>query len=325
MSPPLLDKALGKAETFLKTYFPPKLRGAEDPAIAQLRFFAIRGFPKSGTNWLSSLMNLHPLVFSSGEFGFSRLAESRDYIDQQLPWTVCNTPGMRGRLDAAFEEMIKSLMVDNARVRNAALADKLWIGDKTPSQAYPPVIKNSKCLYIVRDVRDVTVSRAYHLLRVRGVWGLKAFPKMMEKMEKFDGNLQYFKDNPHHLLDDTSWVKSNIQGWVKNVSQVIGDDTDNLKHTYPSYHVQVVRYEDLHTHVEVERDRCYRFLGLDPSQALSLDSGKIKTSPGFANERPQEFYRKGVVGDWKNYFNDALAALVMEEAGTILKKLGYLN
>lgn len=315
---------LQKVRSRIKKHFPPHLKGGYDPEIDRLNFFSIRGFPKSGTNWLSNLMNLHPQIFSSGEFGFTKLSEARDYFQDNLTWTVCNSTPMAGRLDSAFENMIKGLMLDNAKI-NSTILTKTWLGDKTPSRAYPPTIANSKCLYVIRDVRDVTVSRAYHLLRVKGVWGLKDFPKMLEKMERFDGNLQYFKDNPSKLLDDYDWVRDNARVWAENVEQVVGDTSFHWQKRYPMYVVKPVYYERLHTDVESERALCYEFLGIDPAQALPLDSGFFKTSPGFNSERPQAFYRKGSVGDWQNYFNDALENIVLEEAGNALRQSGYLG
>jgi hypothetical protein len=292
--------------------------------IDRLQFFAVRGFPKSGTNWLSNLLNLHPHIFSSGEYGFSKFSEARDHIKEKTVWTVCNSAPMKGRLDSAFENMIKGLMVDNARI-HGSLANKVWLGDKTPGKAYPPAIGQSKCLYIIRDVRDVTVSRAYHLLRVKGTWSLSDFPKMMKKMEDFSENLQHFRENPDQLLDDLDWVRDNVRCWARNVEQVLGAESVDRQRRYPNYLVKVVHYEDLHANIETERTQCYRFLGLDPEKALPLNSGAIQTSPGFRSEQAQSFYRKGAVGDWKNYFNDTLQEIMFEEAGELLKNAGYLK
>lgn len=290
---------------------------------SNLDFFAIRGFPKSGTNWLGNLMALHPEVCITGEWGFLKLAEGRDHILQTGTWTASHAPHMTGALDIAFERMIKDLMTRNAASKNPFARIKC-ICDKTPAKAYPPTIKNSKCLFIVRDVRDVIVSRAYHLLRVEGDWGLKSSAKMMQNLKNYGDNLQYFKEHPEELLQDLDWVRDNAKLWVLAVEQVLDAESLGLSQLYPNYNIEIIRYEDLHRDVEAERRRCYTFLGLDPKKARPLDSGPIKTSPGFATERPQEFYRKGTIGDWKNYFHEATIQVVMEEAGSVLERLNYL-
>ena len=292
--------------------------------LGQPSFFSIRGFPKSGTNWLSNLMNLHPAVFSSGEWGFTHLAEAREHILKIAGWSVLNGPYMQGHLDTDFESMIAKLMIKHASSKCSFRRIK-YLGDKTPGVAYPPVIKKSKCLYIVRDVRDVTVSRAYHLLRVNRRYVLNRFPVMSKKQEEYGGNLQYFKDHPGQLLDDLDWVRDTTQEWVKHIGQVLEAKNNGFAECFPDYEVKIVHYEKLHASVKAERDDCYRFLGLEPNKALPLDSGPVKTSPGFSSEDPQKFYRKGVVGDWKNYSSKAVEEIVLEEAGSILKRLGYVD
>jgi hypothetical protein len=40
-------------------------------------------------------------------------------------------------------------------------------------------------------------------------------------------------------------------------------------------------------------------------------------------ENSSSFFRKGVSGDWRNYFNDEITALFKEEAGQLLIDAGY--
>lgn len=267
-------------------------------------------------------MKLHPEIGVTGEWGFSRLAEGREHILQTATWTACHSPHMAGSLDTAFERMIKKLMIEQASSKLLFSRIKC-LGDKTPSKAYPPVIKKSKCLYIIRDIRDVIVSRAYHLLRVDGTWGLKSSPEMMQKLEAYGDNLQYFKDHPEQLLQDIDWVRDNAKIWARAVEQVLDAEEQGLTQLYPNYSVKIVRYENLHRDIETERKDCYTFLGVDPQKSLPLDSGPTKTSPGFDTERPQAFYRKGIIGDWKTYFSEAATQAVLAEAGHLLERLGY--
>jgi hypothetical protein len=66
----------------------------------------------------------------------------------------------------------------------------------------------------------------------------------------------------------------------------------------------------------------YRFLGLDPAEARPL-SEKSRTVPGFGREDPSSFYRKGEVGDWKNYATDDFRRWFKDEAGEMLVAMGY--
>jgi hypothetical protein len=48
-----------------------------------------------------------------------------------------------------------------------------------------------------------------------------------------------------------------------------------------------------------------------------------KLLPGFEQERPNEFFRKGAVGDWRNYFDDRARQWFKFEVQDELKIQGY--
>lgn len=287
---------------------------------SDFKYAAVRGFPKSGTNWLANVLNLHPEIFFDGEFGFRDMTAGREKVENQLKWTVCHAPHMRGTLEEAFDAMVARILLENARVKTSLKGVK-WLGDKTPDPAYPPTISNSVCFYMIRDVRDVTVSRAYHLLRVNGTWALEQFPKMQEKVAKHGEDLAYFRHHPQELLDDLDWVRDNAKDWATAVSAAMSQDPAQ----YPNYRVVTVFYEQMHERLEELRFQWYRTLDLDPQRARPIDFGSQKTSPGLREERPQEFYRKGQIGDWRNYFSDDVLAVVLEEAGETMAQLGYTS
>jgi len=83
----------------------------------------------------------------------------------------------------------------------------------------------------------------------------------------------------------------------------------------------VIKYEDLHADVKAEREKLFLFLGVKPNLAAKI-KGHLK--PGFGEERPNEFLRKGTVGDWKNYFTDQTKVWFKEEAGEELRLQGYV-
>lgn len=286
----------------------------------KFHYCAIRGFPKSGTNWVGNLLRLHPGIFVGGEYAFGGLARSRDEILTDLYWTQFSGPVMREVFKDQFSQMIRELMIWDAG-NHMPLVGVRWICDQTPSRVNPIILDDQRIIYVVRDIRDVIVSRAYHLLRVNGTWGLQDFPRMHAKVEKYQGNLKFFTENPELLLDDPDWVMTNAASWAGHVKEALELRDEFEKSGSPE--LMVIKYEDLHADIESSRESMYRFLELDPTDAKALDSGKVKTTPGFEKEQPQQFYRKGAIGDWKNYFNEELNEVVQGEAGEILNTLSY--
>ena len=47
--------------------------------------------------------------------------------------------------------------------------------------------------------------------------------------------------------------------------------------------------------------------------------------PGFEQEKPEKFLRKGIVGDWRNYFTPRVQGIFNEHAGDTLINLGYVD
>ena len=66
----------------------------------------------------------------------------------------------------------------------------------------------------------------------------------------------------------------------------------------------------------------YEFLDVDPALA---DSVPDRLQPGIDEERPNEFNRKGQIGDWKNYVNDQVRDWINAEAGEELRRQGYID
>ena len=67
-------------------------KAAAEPRVEH-SFFFVRGHPRSGTNWVGALLNLHPQVNCFGEFHFEDI---RNAIDaQQAHLKVATEPGDR--------------------------------------------------------------------------------------------------------------------------------------------------------------------------------------------------------------------------------------
>ena len=84
--------------------------------------------------------------------------------------------------------------------------------------------------------------------------------------------------------------------------------------------VYLVRYETLLQDFENEKNRLFQFLGVDPGEAKPVDE---LTTPSFEKEDLGSHYRKGIKGDWQNYFTEDTCEFFKKAAGQALVDMGY--
>ncbi len=271
------------------------------------KYFCIRGFMKSGTNWLGSLMNSHESISVNGEFHFQHLVSPLNVlVKKHVSGYSKIVPGVRQE----FQTFLKKVMLQ------AADPTATLIGDRTPHTIAPVTLKDAKYISIVRDGRDVLVSRIFHLFNNPKTYRLFDKVSSLKKLlESFQENPWFFNENPATLLNHERTVRDSCRLW-RNHMEV----DRNAIRNHPDLEVKFVRYEDLHADTEGKRKELFEFLEVDPKRCADLD-GVLK--PGFKAEKPDQFLRKGAVGDWKNYFNPKVAAWFKEEAGEELITQGY--
>ncbi len=159
--------------------------------------------------------------------------------------------------------------------------------------------------YVVlyRDLRDVAVSHYFYVRRTP--W----HPEYEEYASRsVEDGLRHFG---HTLLPDfVDW----IQSWRER------------RHSELSVEL---RYEDLLENTEEEFRNVASHFELDSShstiQEIISEHRFDKMSDGRARGEQSQysFVRKGVAGDWKNYFTPELESLFKEKAGELLVNLKY--
>ena len=275
----------------------------------QKRFFCVRGFMKSGTNWLGSLLSSHREIDCVGEFHWQEHVAPMNRAVKNVP-IYQGDPKLAKHARDQFEIYIKRMLVSKAEPKA-----KL-IGDRTPHTIEPIVLRGTPHISIVRDGRDVLVSRAFHLYnRPESHRLFERFPELNDVYEKFRDDPWFFKNNPDQLLGNETMVRESSRWWREHLEK----DRAAVE-KFPHLPVRFVNYEALHADVEAERAKLFEFLGVKPKKAAKIE-GCLK--PGFSEERPNEFLRKGTVGDWKNYFTDDVKAWFKDTAGEELQRQGY--
>jgi hypothetical protein len=285
-------------------------------------FFFVRGHPRSGTNWVGALLNLHPNINCFGEFHFEDIRNAIDN-QQSQPWQITAREPLKTVMDRCFEDMVKKAILTLVERKPEAY----WVGDRTP-RGLRVFVEGAPHFLIIRDGRDCLVSWTFHVLRMRPhvldvVVPAELRPEFNRLYERFQADKEHFSRHPHELLSDEGWVRlvaGRWAGWMRADLEAIRRVEANDRGARCP--LMVIRYEELHADTEGGRRKMYEFLGEDPEQARPL-SGETRTAPGFEKEDPQSFWRHGQVGDWKTYASDDFKRWFKESAGEVLVELKY--
>jgi hypothetical protein len=284
------------------------------------KFFFLCGCWRSGTHWVARVLNLHPEVNIVGEFHFNHmltaLARFTATDGGVGGWYQGHKPYLAEIAAESVQTLIRRSLYGAACKRRTAV----WLGDHSP-RYLEPALPGAPNVLVVRDGRDVLVSQAFHSLRARRIdWFRPAFRPFAGKyIAEFQANPDAFKGAPRGFLTEEVWVRAQAKDWA---SQVRHDLAAKARLSAEGTPVHMVRYEDLHRFFEPQRAALYRFLGLDPALA-EAPSEETKTLPGFRKETLTSDNRKGIVGDWMNYFDERVRRVFREEAGEMLVELGY--
>jgi hypothetical protein len=270
------------------------------------KLFFLRGHMRSGTNWVGALLNLHPRVYCKGEYHFERLAEPFE------TWARYHEHRETGAdVVAASRECLQDTVRRCLAARIPTKPDADWQGDRTP-HVIDRLLPGAPTVYVLRDGRDVVVSRLFHTIRaghVPGPGGINARGRFRDA--------EHYAEHPTELLADEEITRFMARSWAESVARdagaIRGEQDDVL----------LVRYESLRAEPETGRGEMYRFFGLDPAQAEPLNE-KDKTTPGFdRGEDASSFYRAGVAGGWRKYFTPDATRWFKEEAHDALTLGGY--
>lgn len=301
------------------------------------RFAFVVGHYKSGSTWLINMLSLHPAVRGLAETHVLRYSEScadfrqcTDILFRKVAWSggglrnlprhwlvefirplrarwksllpPADRPATRLDLSLSQQRSLRSCLLaskspDDYCLRFfCTLHDQLrperFLIEKTPTNIFNvPRIKHvfpqAKCIAVYRDGRDVAVSD------------------------------RFFTRNEHHR--EKPLRESAIQ-WCKAM---------RAQQEYcDSFDVLTVSYEAMLDDPYHAARRLLHYLRLPDDDSIvenmvRRSSFEFTTGRRRGEERTTTFYRKGVAGDWRNYFTDEDKRTFRETAGDLLVHLGY--
>ncbi len=303
-------------------------------------FFFLVGCMKSGTTWLMDVLDSHPDVCCQGEL---HPIESLDSPLTSPPPTLESVAAHAEALhrwwampNSAWNEPFRSsgvlaqahrdLDVDLVRffsewtmmrfVMATGRDVPKAIGDKSPSHTrflpqkirrffgpYEPVV-----LHLVRDPRDVLVSRWFHVRKLqwagsrdfghgfRSAADRAACERLMKFPDRPTRKGERFVTNPNFLEDV-------LREW-SDVNETLAASGPQF---FGSNYVRV-RYEDLRSDLEGSLAVILRTLGVDasPERVRTMR----ESSDAARKARKTATFRKGVVGGWRRHLSpEELAAI----------------
>ena len=307
--PPSAQRLFAEADNWIGNRWTIDVRGRTH------KFFFISGPYKSGTHWVQHILNLHPKVIVKGEFHFDSLW--RGYHELvTVPWFLSSKDQLPDVATETVQDLVRRMMYAQTRDKPEAT----WIGDRTP-RALQEFLPGAPNIAIRRDGRDVMVSWNFHHLRVKFPDRfLPRFRDLAVKMcPEFQADPHKYEQRGMGFLYDEDWFRFHARLWAETVLSQIYQVPGLIAAGTPVFEI---RYEDLWHDVHTHAAKLYRFLDLNPSQAAPL-SRESKTLRGFDSPSPLKFLRKGVIGEWREYFDENLSRWFKEEAGEALVAAGY--
>jgi Sulfotransferase domain. len=194
----------------------------------------------------------------------------------------------------------------------------LSLTSKCIQHSHLPGPTRYKTVLVVRDVRDVLTSAYFHFL--------------MASEEKDPFLLSKWKEimkgcNVEDVIDTmpTFIKKFHEEFEVSRIKINWSSHTESYLNT--SGNIFIVKYEDMLDRPQEILETSLSWLGYvstsNLNQIIENYSFKSQTSRKQGDEDRTAFLRKGIAGDWKNYFNQEAIDLVNSLYGSTMIKLEY--
>ncbi len=275
------------------------------------KLYWLASYPKSGNSWMRILLTNY---LADGDepadinrLGAGRITSARQVFDDNVGVEASDLtqdemeryrPAVYDRISVQADEPI-FIRIHDAVTRTPG-------GHLTLSKA-----ASAGVIYLLRNPLDIAVPLAHHKS--------SSVAKMVTKMG--DPTFHFVEAPMHHpLVQRLSTWSGHVTSWVDE----------------PGLRVLVVRYEDLHDDALGAFADLIRFCGLDDDPARiakAVDFSRFERTKaqeethGYAgkSERASSFFRKGVVGSWRESLTPDLVDRLIADHGDVMRRFGYLD
>lgn len=287
--------------------------------------------PRSGTTWVSKMLNSHPNVYCVERrlFGdYADFVEDKGIINPRLRVTldkyVSSLLLHHAIPQSEKQKLLKSIIKAIIKQERKYSGKKILIDKITPYLNTSNLVleqinhffPSAKIIYLVRDGRDVLTSGVFH-------WFNKQ-PKGA-KLNEFELKRRELFLNNKGIKMNRFFQDSEIEQWANEWVQPI-KTINKAKNTHE---VKVVYYEDLLNNTEEVLSEVLSFVSAKKTASIlnkSIEASSFKAMTEGreqGNAKHDAHIRKGVSGDWKSYFTYEDGGLFHEIAGDELIEYGY--
>ncbi len=304
-----------------------------DLSIASLpqpkQIFFIVGHPKSGTTWMSLLLNNHPEITCKFEGHFFERTDEYNNLTKALQESELLQSWFERKFNKWVynkdqEILIFVKLITNFYLqREIFLNNKYIVGDKSPSYNLKKIYNifpKAKIIHVIRDGRDVAISMAYH--RSEETERYMTF-EMAKELDLAIENSKLINQNLNLPLN---YLKKIAKTWSEEVSIGRMEGQKYFKSQYLE-----IKYEDLQFSSEKTLMKVLQFLEANDSEKTIKEClekasfAKLSGGRKIGQEDPKSFFRKGIVGDWKNILTKEQLEVFYTITEDILLEFNYLE
>jgi hypothetical protein len=247
----------------------------------------ITGYPKSGTTWMQQIVRL---IRNNG------VHEDR-IIAEAVPWPEASTGIHMGDSNASTDTFCGTVAID-------AMPRPRTFKSHFPYDYFPPGRPNTtpcKYIYVTRNPKDAAVS--LYCMLSQAYWTSMTWDTFWADRKKHC----YFGNYFDHVL---SWWPHRED---KNVLFVKYED---MKKDLPAAVAKVASFID----ADVSADTVARIVSMASFEKMKADkSANFSWDKTYDKDGEPTFLRKGIVGDWKNFFTMEQSAEMDEICARRLK------
>ncbi len=252
----------------------------------------IAGLPKSGTTWLEKL-----------------ISEIPGYI--QLEGSFLRN--FKGWKNLEHKHGINQKMINSAPIHKYSFLKRHTHYDAK----YIQILKDAgvKPTILIRDIRDMMISRYWHILSEPTHWQYKEISSLPFD-EGFEKSLfGTFKGEPV-IIYFVRWINDWIEYINKNPNDTI-----------------LIKYEEMKNDINFTLTKFFHFYGIQYSK-MEINNIVLRQKIKHINRvrlsinlnlagREKTTFRKGIPGEWKNCFNEVHCMIFKKLAGETLIISGY--